>query len=311
MEKLLKAGNGFVSSTRLREKLEGSRHTVYRTIETYEIETGAEIEYDSKGKGYRLVKEGGAIECGVLRLSPNEILVLLGVMRQLDQLSMTTLEGELRPLRERLVKILRQEHIEASAILERLKVLSVEVRSIDAEIFENCSRALAERRKLKISYLSRSRDELTTRTVSPQHIVCYRDNWYLDAWCHSRNGLRIFSLDRIRQSTVLKEKAKTISNKKLNQHYADAYGIFAGPANAKAVLRFSPNVAKWVSSERWHPEQEGEYLDDGTYELKFPYGHDRELVMDILRYGPDVEVISPKKLRQTVRKSLREALKKY
>jgi len=77
------------------------------------------------------------------------------------------------------------------------------------------------------------------------------------------------------------------------------------------VLRFDPAPARWVSEERWHPEQEGEWLPDGRYELRFPYADPTELVMDILRYGPEVEVVAPESLRERVKTRLAEALKRY
>lgn len=61
------------------------------------------------------------------------------------------------------------------------------------------------------------------------------------------------------------------------------------------VLRFSPDRASWVADERWHPQQVGRFQIDGSYELEVPCRDSRELVMDILRHGPDVEVSHPKR----------------
>jgi len=77
------------------------------------------------------------------------------------------------------------------------------------------------------------------------------------------------------------------------------------------VLRFTPLRARWVAREQWHPEQHSEWQEDGSYQLKIPYGDDRELLMDILKYGADVEVLAPKNLRARVRDVLQEAHQKY
>jgi predicted DNA-binding transcriptional regulator YafY len=69
--------------------------------------------------------------------------------------------------------------------------------------------------------------------------------------------------------------------------------------------------AKWIAAERWHPKQKGHFLEDGRFELEVPYGDPRELILDILRYGHDVEVISPKALRDAVEASLDSALAQY
>ena len=92
---------------------------------------------------------------------------------------------------------------------------------------------------------------------------------------------------------------------------ASAYGIFSGKADKTAVLRFSAERARWVADERWHPQQVGQFLTDGSYELRIPYRDERELVMDILKYGPDIEVVGPENLRKQVAEKLRKALEPY
>ena len=82
------------------------------------------------------------------------------------------------------------------------------------------------------------------------------------------------------------------------------YGIFSGADTREAVLRFSPQLARWVSRETWHPEQRSEYDDDGYYLLRVPYSQDTELVMDILKHGTEVEVLEPPELRSKVRQRI-------
>ena len=49
---------------------------------------------------------------------------------------------------------------------------------------------------------------------------------------------------------------------------------------------------------RWHHDQTSAYLEDGSYVLEVPYSNDQELVMDLLRHSPEVEVIAPPELRR-------------
>jgi predicted DNA-binding transcriptional regulator YafY len=77
------------------------------------------------------------------------------------------------------------------------------------------------------------------------------------------------------------------------------------------VLRFSAERARWVAEEQWHPQQEGRMLEDGSYELKVPYGDSRELIGDLLRHDAGVEVIAPASLRAEVVAKLSAALAVY
>jgi len=53
------------------------------------------------------------------------------------------------------------------------------------------------------------------------------------------------------------------------------------------------NRARWVADEQWHPRQTGRFLEGGRYELQVPYSDPCERVMDILKFGAEVEVVAP------------------
>ena len=87
--------------------------------------------------------------------------------------------------------------------------------------------------------------------------------------------------------------------------------IFSGEAVAWASLRFTPERARWGSAEQWHPQQRARYEADGSFLLEVPYSDSRELVMDVLRHGPEVEVLAPEALRETIRKTLAAMQARY
>jgi len=123
--------------------------------------------------------------------------------------------------------------------------------------------------------------------------------------------LRTFSLDGVESATVLDKRARDIKEQTLDETLGAGFGIFSGHATETAVLRFDPVRARWVSKETWHSQQEGEFELDGAYVLKVPYSDPRELVMDILKYGDDVEVLGPAGLRKLVREQLSGANRLY
>jgi predicted DNA-binding transcriptional regulator YafY len=90
-----------------------------------------------------------------------------------------------------------------------------------------------------------------------------------------------------------------------------SYGIFSGTPKAWAELRFTAQRSRLVAVERWHPDQRSHHDASGRFVLEVPYSDDRELLGDILRFGPDVEVLGPPDLRSRVRKALHEAAGHY
>ena len=78
-----------------------------------------------------------------------------------------------------------------------------------------------------------------------------------------------------------------------------------------AKLRFTPQSARWVAAEQWHPLQKSHTETDGHYLLELPYSNPTELVMDIRRHGAGVEVLAPPALRTAVRRELAAAQAVY
>jgi len=220
------------------------------------------------------------------------------------------LDPLLKPLQKRIDELLELQHAGSDGLAGRIRILQMASRSV-GECFQSVAGALARRRRLSLRYLNRGNGEQSEREVSPQRLTYYRDNWYLDAWCHLREGLRTFALDAVAEAAELDVSAKEVSEQDLDAHYAASYGIFAGAPRHVAVLRFDARRARWVAKERWHRDQRGRFLEDGSYELRVPYSNSLELIMDVLKYGPDVEVIEPAELREAVAARLRSALVPY
>lgn len=302
-----------ISRAALCAELDGCvESTVFRLIRMMREFLHAPIEYDDERGGYyyRRDAEGGTYELPGLWFNARELQALLVFDAMLENLEPGLLGEHLAPVKQRVAQLLEHRHLGLAEAARRVRVLAIAARPA-GEHFRIIAGATLQRRQVHIAYDGRERGKLTERAISPQRIVHYRDNWYVDAWCHLRKELRSFSIDRIRSAVELDAAADEIEDAKLNEHYASAYGIFAGKANKTAVLRFSAERARWVADERWHPQQAGQYLTDGRYELKIPYRDPRELVMDILRHGADVEVIAPAALRDAVSSSLKTALAQY
>jgi predicted DNA-binding transcriptional regulator YafY len=92
-----------------------------------------------------------------------------------------------------------------------------------------------------------------------------------------------------------------VPDAELDAVLASGYGIFAGRKVQWATLRFSPERARYVAAEEWHPKQRARWEKDGRYVLEVPFSSEKELVMDILKHGAGVEVLAPESLRRDVR----------
>lgn len=294
------------------ERLECGRATVYRIVTAMKDRLHAPIvrSDDPEGFWYQPGSATAAYELPGLWFSGTELQALVAFRQILSALEPGLLESHLSPIAQRLENLMQHKRLQLGEAARRIRLLGMAARPLGAH-FHLAASATLQRRRLAIHYHSRSKDQHTERVLSPQRLVRYRESWYLDAWDHLREALRSFSIDRIRGASVLEQAAIDIPETQLDEYYASAYGIFSGKANKTAVLRFTAARARWVADERWHAQQSGQYLTDGRYELRIPYRDARELVMDILKYGADVEVVEPAALRAEVAERLKAAIANY
>ncbi len=299
----------------LEERLGVSRATIKRDLEYLRNRLHAPIVWDRERRGYcfEQAQRGSAqYELPGMWFSPSEIHALLTMQHLLTGIDGGgLLAPHVQPLQSRLKSLLDTGAGELDEIQKRIRIIGMAGRPMTLDHFAVIASALLRRKRLMIAYYVRAREEITEREISPQRLIHYRENWYLDAWCHVRNGLRSFAVDAIRAAEIVDSTARNVPEKTLDAVLGAGYGIFSGKAVAWAKLKFTPERARWVSTERWHPKQRGDFLSDGSYVLQVPYSDSRELVMDIMRHGPEVEVIGPESLRNTVRKKLCATFNRY
>ena len=110
---------------------------------------------------------------------------------------------------------------------------------------------------------------------------------------------------------MLDRAAAEVPVSTLDAVLGSGYGIFSGEHVIWAKLRFTSERARWIAAEQWHPLQRTRFEDDGSFVLELPYSDPRELVMDVLRHGADVEVLAPQELRCQVITALEAARRRY
>lgn len=292
------------------EELEVSLATFKRDLEYLRDRFNAPVIWDRDAGGYRFDKQGvgDAYELPGLWFSASEIHALLTMQQLLGSLGTGLLAPHIEPLLTRLRMLLDREDMPVDTVEKRIRIQQVNARAYEPEYFSPIATAVLQRRRIVIDHHNRQRNETIRREVSPQRLNYYRENWYLDAWCHLRNELRSFGLDAIKGVWLGTEAAQEVAEDDLAAVLDSGYGIFGGKDVQWAELEFSPSRAQWVSKETWHPQQEGHFTADGSYRLKLPFSNPTELTMDVLRHLPEVKVLSPTSLREQVERHLKRAL---
>lgn len=307
---LLRAARYPVAFDVLRERLEVSAATLKRDIRHLRDHLQAPVRYDRRLNGYRYDPGAPAFELPGIWFNETELHALLAMQQLLDAVQPGLLGTSIEPLKAKVRQLLGAGGQRADLIASRVYLQPMALRRSNDAVFGHLSSAVFDAQPVAITYHGRERDAPGRRTIHAYRLVHYRDNWYVIAHCEQAGALRTFALDRIREARPAACAFRPCPDSTLQPHIGASFGIFTGAARDWAVLRFTAERARWVADELWHPDQIGRWEGD-LYELQVPYSDARELIMDILKYGPDVEVIAPQALRDRVRARLRSALDRY
>lgn len=303
---LLKRRKGGIGRKDLEIRWDCSPATVHRVVRSTREELGLPVFFDAAKRSYCLDPEK-AVELPGLWFAAEELYGLISLSHWLDTLGSGILRELLEPIRDRLQRMLERHDIRIEAWRDRIRFLPMGSRPVPQDVLMPIARALLERRRLAFAYRGVRDSAFAAREISPQTLVRYRDNWLLDAYCHTHKGLRSFALSRMKDLRIQAATAQDIPRPELDAFFADAYGIFSGKARHKAVLVFEGLAARFAEMEQWHPKQKVQALAEGKVRLEFPCGDIRELVRDIMRYADEVTVQSPPALQDAFSEMVRKS----
>ncbi len=297
---------GIGRKERLCQELRVTERTLYRYLKTLE-QLGAVLYYDEK-RGYCFNEK---VLMKPLFFSPGQLMAVAQCIEAFSQQE-NPLSEPLLQAKERIVSLLAPE--KQAALDEACKAVSVQLcagmRQIDKTIFYKTEEAIMSRKRLKIYYMSASRQDLQWRKVDPYFIQFRQGCWYLVAWCHSRQAHRTFRVDRIQKLQITEESFTPSDSITAEEYFSNSLGVSQGEP-VKVVLRFTPERAKWLKDSSFHPSQQQKELPGGYLEVFLKVCIDWSLMRFVLGFGADVEVVEPMELREQVKEESKKMAYKH
>ncbi len=291
-------GREKVTVDRMKEDLGVTERTVFRYLNTLQA-AGFPVVFDKEKGGYRFMEGYGLKKPD---LSMDETLAL-GISRKMMAGMGSGWEASLKRIEEKLS--LKKSGLPRHIVLSG-GVLPEEVAGHIGTIHK----AIMNFQRLKMTYRSLYSDEKTRRKVDPYYLFFEEDFWYCRGYCHFRQEVRTFVLDRIITLKVLEEHfiPKNIDQE---EELAGAFGTVVDGEPVEVILRFDPECRPYLQRKRWHDSQRERILKDGRLELRFTVNGLEGIRPWIYRWLPQVEVVSPKSLREEIKEELGRYLKKY
>ena len=172
---------------------------------------------------------------------------------------------------------------------------------------EKLRRAMREHRGVHMRYRSSGSTEAQTRQMDPYALVHRWGWWYAIGYCHLRQGLRSFRIDRIQELSLTSQAFDLPTGFNLQEYLASE---FQAQPKFQARLRFISGGAHAAldNPSFWETVEE---QPDGGILVSFS-SPDLEWAASIaLAYGPIVEVLDPPALRERVREWAEAVKSKY
>jgi predicted DNA-binding transcriptional regulator YafY len=303
----------FPTAQELAQPFDCSERTIERDIARFKNDFGAPIYFNYERGGYAY--SNPTFTLPALRLTHNELLAVFLAERVLAQYANTPLHHRLASAFRKIAEYLPDEEITldfhevASAISFNPGPVRSEAKE---EIFDQITKAIANRRRIEMDYFSQYRDEMTrNRQVDPYHILNYQGDWYVCGYCHWRQDLRDFALTRIHRLRVLEQTFVIPASFDKETYLKRQFGIEKGGAPQEVIVKFSPTQARWMREKVWHQTEQKILHEDGTLLLKMFVPITSELKRWVMSYGRDVEVLGPEALREMVRREVEELVERY
>ncbi|HSF82590.1 MAG TPA: YafY family protein [Anaerolineales bacterium] len=165
-----------------------------------------------------------------------------------------------------------------------------------APLLEKLRRAAREHRRVQMSYQGRGQGQPGQRQLDPYALVHRWGWWYVVGYCHLRQEVRTFRVDRIATLTLLDTLFQMPGEFDLQAYLASEPGT---QPLTTARMRFLPSAAQ-VARESYSYWESLEGQPDGSLIVTFATPTLEWAASTALAYGPIVEVLEPPELRKMV-----------
>lgn len=286
--------------------------TVYRDLEMLQA-AGFPFYNEQIGKTSRWSLMDSAKRQIPIPLDLTELMALYFSRDMMKMLKDTIFYDSLETLFQKIKSTLPAEYITYLNRIEKSLVVSPKPYKPYGEYRETIDRvneAVLQNHCIRIDYFSMHRKELFSRTVAPYKIWFFDGSFYIIGYCRLRKDIRIFALDRIRNLETTEDSFEIPETFDMDTFMKSSFGVFHGePVQVK--VRFSPDIAGYITEKIWHDSQIIEHEKDGSILFTAEVAGTDEIKFWILNWGSKAEVLAPESLRNEIRAEAEAMMQTY
>ena len=170
--------------------------------------------------------------------------------------------------------------------------------------------AILAKKTIKMRYFTMSRNKESVREVDPFRLWFFDGAFYLIGKCGLRKDVRVFAVDRIKEITLTEKDFDIPDDFDADKFMKSGIGVFPGkPEMVK--IRFSKEVASYITEKIWHDTQELVAEDDGSVLFTAELAVTEELFRWVMKWGAQAVVMEPIGLKEKVLLETRLMMEAY
>lgn len=298
--------NPGISANDLALKCEVTPRTIYRDIDI--IGLFAPITNTGRGTGYRFM---GKFFLYPLNFSEQEEMVFSLLPSVIDR---DKLPKEFETAYDKVMATHYREKSRQNTIVENIADIiqmgTPAYRQDSPNFLQPIIQAIMDQKTIHVVYHAQYRNETTERKFDPYYLVPRDQRFYVIGFCHLKQAIRTFRLSRFQQ-VEMTDQAFDKGDFNIKHYLKNTWSIDRGQKNTRFIVRFSPEVARYIKEEELfvHPRMTDE--KGGSLLFEVTVNNEKEFLKWVLQYGPDAEIIEPKAAREQMREKLSQWAKMY
>ena len=309
INQLIRLGE-FPSVCFLSNELEVSDRTIRRDLSYLRDSLCAPLKYDKQKEGYYYTE--ATWDLSAIIFSEQELLSLFIAKNALFHYTGIPYLKNLKSAFKKIIECLpKDEGLDFEKMDEFISFRFGAEKNFNPQILDNVFKAIRKNLSLKMKYFSAGRNEETERVVDPYHLDNLKGDWYLVGFCHLRNEIRTFCLDRILECYLLNKKFVKDPDFSYNEFIKDIFGIIKSDQPEKVVIRFRNLEARLVKERTWHRSQVITECENGDIIITLELAGLEEVKRWVLSAGKDARIIEPEWFKEKITREISQMLENY
>jgi len=284
------------------KQFEVSANSAYRDVDYLKYILRAPLQFDYEKGGYHYASRFKLPE---IRLTEGELAALLVVGQLRRAYSGAQFEDVLASAMNLLTKQLDNHvNIDLDSLDQVLQVDIDPFPQIDLPVFQELMLAIRNRESIVIKYFSGQKAVVVDKPCDPYHLLNFKDNWYLVAFCHEKQAYRDFLCSRVLAVEHTNVTFIPDPDFSLEQHKKDSELFAAESPPIEIVAEFDKYAAHWIRLRRLHSSQKVIERSDGSLEVSFQVLSMENIMRWILSFGEHARILAPLELQERVRRAV-------